>query len=144
MAPLVDGWDYGSWSAVYNALSFGPTPIWSRAFSLLISARLNFSTGHFSVPLRCPLCCSHLQSSLRSSFLTSRRAGIAGMGSATIFFWSRSLRFRFCSRVLGSHERYVPEVASNCRRDSTPILFSGSHARAWKEGAVLEDALLQS
>jgi len=35
MAPLVDGWDYGSWSAVYNALSFG----------------------------------------------------IAGMGSATIFFW---------------------------------------------------------
>merc|ERR1712115_386883 len=23
MAPLVDGWDYGSWSAVYNALSFG-------------------------------------------------------------------------------------------------------------------------
>merc|ERR1712193_195017 len=33
--PLVDGWDYGSWSAVYNALSFG----------------------------------------------------IAGMGSATIFFW---------------------------------------------------------
>ena len=22
MAPLVDGWDYGSWSAVYNALSF--------------------------------------------------------------------------------------------------------------------------
>merc|ERR1711990_329121 len=34
-APLVDGWDYGSWSAVYNALSFG----------------------------------------------------IAGMGSATIFFW---------------------------------------------------------
>ena len=35
MAPLVDGWDYASWSAVYNALSFG----------------------------------------------------IAGMGSATIFFW---------------------------------------------------------
>jgi len=35
MAPLVSGWDYGSWSAVYNALSFG----------------------------------------------------IAGMGSATIFFW---------------------------------------------------------
>lgn len=35
MAPLVNGWDYGSWSAVYNALSFG----------------------------------------------------IAGMGSATIFFW---------------------------------------------------------
>jgi len=35
MAPLVDGWDYGSWNAVYNALSFG----------------------------------------------------IAGMGSATIFFW---------------------------------------------------------
>jgi bacteriorhodopsin len=35
MAPLVDGWDYGTWSAVYNALSFG----------------------------------------------------IAGMGSATIFFW---------------------------------------------------------
>jgi len=35
MAPLADGWDYGSWSAVYNALSFG----------------------------------------------------IAGMGSATIFFW---------------------------------------------------------
>jgi bacteriorhodopsin len=35
MAPLVDGWDYGAWSAVYNALSFG----------------------------------------------------IAGMGSATIFFW---------------------------------------------------------
>jgi len=35
MAPLVGGWDYGSWSAVYNALSFG----------------------------------------------------IAGMGSATIFFW---------------------------------------------------------
>jgi len=35
MAPLVDGWDYGSWGAVYNALSFG----------------------------------------------------IAGMGSATIFFW---------------------------------------------------------
>jgi len=35
MPPLVDGWDYGSWSAVYNALSFG----------------------------------------------------IAGMGSATIFFW---------------------------------------------------------
>jgi len=23
MAPLVDGWDYASWSAVYNALSFG-------------------------------------------------------------------------------------------------------------------------
>jgi len=23
MAPLADGWDYGSWSAVYNALSFG-------------------------------------------------------------------------------------------------------------------------
>jgi len=23
MAPLVDGWDYGTWSAVYNALSFG-------------------------------------------------------------------------------------------------------------------------
>merc|ERR1712115_125654 len=35
MAPLVDGWDYGSWSLVYNSLSFG----------------------------------------------------IAGMGSATIFFW---------------------------------------------------------
>ena len=23
MAPLAEGWDYGSWSAVYNALSFG-------------------------------------------------------------------------------------------------------------------------
>ena len=78
MAPLVDGWDYGSWSAVYNALSFGPKRIWSQAFSILISACLNFSTGHFSVPLRCPLCCSHLQSEfplLISDFATDRYRG---------------------------------------------------------------------
>jgi len=32
MAPLVDGWDYGSWSAVYNALSFGIAGMGSATF----------------------------------------------------------------------------------------------------------------
>merc|ERR1712241_337201 len=31
MAPLVDGWDYASWSAVYNALSFGIAGMGSAA-----------------------------------------------------------------------------------------------------------------
>merc|ERR1712156_891057 len=53
MAPLVDGWDYGQWLAVYNALSFG----------------------------------------------------IAGMGSATIFFWiemgSMQKKFRTALIITG-------------------------------------------
>ena len=102
MAPLVDGWDYGSWSAVYNALSFGPRARWIRAFSLLISARLNFSIGHFSESfpfLPGAFRVDHIcYLSSRSLFLISRRTGIAGMGSATIFFWSRSARLRSSSR----------------------------------------------
>jgi hypothetical protein len=61
MAPLVDGWDYASWSAVYNALSFG----------------------------------------------------IAGMGSATIFFWlqvhcvSKKYKTALCIGP-GDLHRYLP------------------------------------
>ena len=69
MAPLVDGWDYGSWSAVYNALSFGPAPRGSRAFFLLNSSRLSFSLRHFSISSRSRFCFAHPYS--ESSVLTS-------------------------------------------------------------------------
>ena len=70
------------------------------------------------------------------------------MGSATIFFWSRSARLRSSSRVLGSRNRYALEVAPNCRNKSTQALnfcvtkLSGT-TRAM-QGVAVECADLQS
>ena len=72
------------------------------------------------------------------------------MGSATIFFWSRSARLLSSSRVLGSRNRYALEVAPNCRNKSTQVLnfcvtkLSGTTLTRAMQGVAVECAVLQS
>jgi len=95
MAPLVDGWDYASWSAVYNALSFG----------------------------------------------------IAGMGSATIFFWLEisnvNKKYRTALAITG----LVTAIATyhyfrifNSWNDAFNVKFVGHEYQVFLTGQPFNDA----
>merc|ERR1712088_729877 len=94
-APLVDGWDYASWSAVYNALSFG----------------------------------------------------IAGMGSATIFFWLEisnvNKKYRTALAITG----LVTAIATyhyfrifNSWNDAFDVKYVGSEYQVFLTGQPFNDA----